>query len=480
MDILTNPVTISVVVLCVLSLLKLNIFLSMMIACIVGGLVGGIPLYGPGDKTIMALLTSGFSSNAGTALAYVLLGTFASAITTTGLADIVTGKLGKIIGNKKYLFLILLTIISCMSQNIIPIHIAFIPILIPPMLTLMNKMRLDRRAAACCMAFGLEAPYITIPFGFGLIFQTIISENLTENGMKVSIKDVTFANIWLGLSMLIGLLIAVIFVFRKPRMYDNKQFNDSNLLELKKELFNEDGDNKDLLNEYSDNKGLSNEAGDNKELSNENSGKKTLNYNHYVTLLAILFVVIVQVITEDLALSSLCGLFVMIIFKAIRWNEIDDQLMGGVKLMGMIAFVMLIAGGYANVIKATGGVTTLVESGISLMGGSKIIASIVITLIGLLVTMGIGTSFGTVPVLAVLFVPLCQRMGFSVPATIILMSAAAALGDAGSPASDTTLGPTSGLNVDGQHDHIRDTCVPAFIAFNVPLMVCAIIMAQIL
>lgn len=480
MDILTNPVTISVVVLCVLSLLKLNIFLSMMIACIVGGLVGGIPLYGPGDKTIMALLTSGFSSNAGTALAYVLLGTFASAITTTGLADIVTGKLGKTIGNKKYLFLILLTIISCMSQNIIPIHIAFIPILIPPMLTLMNKMRLDRRAAACCMAFGLEAPYITIPFGFGLIFQTIISENLTENGMKVSIKDVTFANIWLGLSMLIGLLIAVIFVFRKPRMYDNKQFKDSNLLKLKKELFNEDGDNKDLLNEYSDNKGLSNEAGDNKELSNENSGKKTLNYNHYVTLLAILFVVIVQVITEDLALSSLCGLFVMIIFKAIRWNEIDDQLMGGVKLMGMIAFVMLIAGGYANVIKATGGVTTLVESGISLMGGSKIIASIVITLIGLLVTMGIGTSFGTVPVLAVLFVPLCQKMGFSVPATIILMSAAAALGDAGSPASDTTLGPTSGLNVDGQHDHIRDTCVPSFIAFNVPLMVCAIIMAQIL
>lgn len=480
MDILTNPVTISVVVLCVLSLLKLNIFLSMMIACIVGGLVGGIPLYGPGDKTIMALLTSGFSSNAGTALAYVLLGTFASAITTTGLADIVTGKLGKIIGNKKYLFLILLTIISCMSQNIIPIHIAFIPILIPPMLTLMNKMRLDRRAAACCIAFGLEAPYITIPFGFGLIFQTIISENLTENGMKVSIKDVTFANIWLGLSMLIGLLIAVIFVFRKPRIYDNKQFKDSNLLELKKELFNEDGDNKDLLNEYGYNKGLSNEAFDNKGLFNENSGKKTLNYSHYVTLLAILFVVIVQVITEDLALSSLCGLFVMIIFKAISWNEIDDQLMGGVKLMGMIAFVMLIAGGYANVIKATGGVKTLVESGIGLMGGSKIIASIVITLIGLLVTMGIGTSFGTVPVLSVLFVPLCQRMGFSVPATIILMSAAAALGDAGSPASDTTLGPTSGLNVDGQHDHIRDTCVPAFIAFNVPLMVCAIIMAQIL
>ena len=130
--------------------------------------------------------------------------------------------------------------------------------------------------------------------------------------------------------------------------------------------------------------------------------------------------------------------------------------------------------------KATGGVDALVQAGIDAMGGNKWIAATVITLIGLLVTMGIGTSFGTVPVLAVLFVPLCQHIGFSAPATIMLMSAAAALGDAGSPASDTTLGPTSGLNADGQHDHIWDTCVPTFIAFNIPLMICAIIVAQII
>ena len=130
--------------------------------------------------------------------------------------------------------------------------------------------------------------------------------------------------------------------------------------------------------------------------------------------------------------------------------------------------------------KATGGVDALVQAGIDAMGGNKWIAATVITLIGLLVTMGIGTSFGTVPVLAVLFVPLCQHIGFSPAATIMLMSAAAALGDAGSPASDTTLGPTSGLNADGQHDHIWDTCVPTFLHFNIPLMICAIIVAQII
>ena len=98
--------------------------------------------------------------------------------------------------------------------------------------------------------------------------------------------------------------------------------------------------------------------------------------------------------------------------------------------------------------------------------------------IGLLVTMGIGTSFGTVPILAVIYVPLCTAVGFSLPATILLMSAAGALGDAGSPASDTTLGPTSGLNADHQHDHIWDTCVPTFIVYNIPLMLAGIIGAQ--
>ena len=64
------------------------------------------------------------------------------------------------------------------------------------------------------------------------------------------------------------------------------------------------------------------------------------------------------------------------------------------------------------------------------------------------------------------------------PATIVLISAAAALGDAGSPASDTTLGPTSGLNADGQHDHIWDTCVPTFLVYNSALMIAAVVVSQ--
>src|SRR5690625_7192106 len=90
-------------------------------------------------------------------------------------------------------------------------------------------------------------------------------------------------------------------------------------------------------------------------------------------------------------------------------------------------------------------------------------------IVGLLVTIGIGTSFGTIPILAAIFVPLSATIGLSPLATAALIGTSGAIGDAGSPASDSTLGPTSGLNVDGQHNHIWDTCVPTFLHYNIPL-----------
>ena len=94
---------------------------------------------------------------------------------------------------------------------------------------------------------------------------------------------------------------------------------------------------------------------------------------------------------------------------------------------------------------------------------------------GLIITMGIGTSFGTIPILAVVFIPVFLKMGFNIQQTAVVLAAAAALGDAGSPASDTTLGPTAGLNVDGQHNHIWDTCVPTFLHYNLSLILFALI-----
>ena len=147
----------------------------------------------------------------------------------------------------------------------------------------------------------------------------------------------------------------------------------------------------------------------------------------------------------------------------------------GVGLMGYIAFVMLVCAGYALVLKETGSIDTLVNSILPLVENSKLLASVAMLTIGLFVTIGIGSSFGTIPILAVLFIPLCTKLGFSTPSVVILLCAAAALGDAGSPASDTTLGPTSGLNADGQHNHIKDTCIPTFLHYNTALIIGALI-----
>ena len=440
MENLLNPVVIAVVLLCVLCLLKINVLLSMLVSLFVAGLVGGM-----GVAEIKDSLLAGLGGNGETALAYILLGTLAACLATTGITEILSKKIAKVVGGNKWAMILTLLIIACLSQNLIPIHIAYIPILVPPLLVLMNKMKLDRRGVACTIAFGHKAPYIAIPFGFGAIFMGIICDNINLNVKedwgwdKVTIGDVTAVNWILAVAMLIGLAIALFVTYRKPREYKDIQLDGV-----------------------------------------KETGDLKLEYKHWVVLAALVVVVVAQFVWGSLPVAALAGLLVIFIFGAIKPKDIDAQFQEGVKLMGFIAFVMLVAGGFAQVLKDTGAVDELVTSSIGLMGGSKLVAAIIITLIGLLVTMGIGTSFGTVPVLAVLYVPLCHQMGFSPAATIVLMSAAAALGDAGSPASDTTLGATSGLNADGQHDHIWDTCVPTFLHFNIPLMIAAIVAAQIL
>src|SRR5699024_7615511 len=97
-----------------------------------------------------------------------------------------------------------------------------------------------------------------------------------------------------------------------------------------------------------------------------------------------------------------------------------------------------------------------------------------------LITIGIGTSFGTIPILAALYAPDLIETGMSPLASAALIGTAAALGDAGSPASDSTLGSTAGLTADGRHHHIWETCVPTFLHYNIPLFIIVISAAVVL
>lgn len=426
---ITNPIIVSVILLCILCLCRVNVLLALIISSVVGGIVGHISL-----NEVMNIFVHGMGGNSETALSYILLGAFAASMTHTGLAPILAKKIAHAIKSNKYLLIAILTCIAILSQNLIPVHIAFIPILVPPLLSLMNKLKLDRRAVACGLAFGLEAPYIAIPAGFGLIFQGLIAENMMQNGVDVIKSQIWKYNWILGLGMFIGLLVAVFVLYRKPRTYKE--------IEVKEQSENED---------------------------------LTLNRSHYITLVAAVITLVVQLWTNSLPLGALVGLSVIFGFKAIDHDKMDKLINEGVGLMGYVAFVMLVAAGYASVMKATGGIDSLVNSITPFMGSSKVVAAAAMLFVGLFITMGIGTSFGTIPILAVLYIPICLKLGFSIPSIIIVLSAAAALGDAGSPASDTTLGPTAGLNADGQHNHIWDTCVPTFLIYNIPIIISALI-----
>lgn len=431
MDIIFNPVVVSVVLLCMLCLLRINVLLAIIISAIAAGLAGSMPI-----AKIMQTFISGMGGNSETALSYILLGAFAAAMAHTGLAPILAKKIANVISGKKLMLLAIITCIAMLSQNLIPVHIAFIPILIPPLLHVMNKLKLDRRSVACALAFGLKTPYIAIPAGFGLIFQGLIADNLTQNGMAVQVSEIWKANWFLALAMLTGLLVAVFISYRKPRRYKDVET---------------------VADDVPENESLK------------------FNKSHYLTLFAAFATLGVQLWTKSLPLGALVGLTVIFGTGAIDHKKMDKLMNEGIGLMGYVAFVMLVAAGYALVLKETGGIDALVHSAAGFMQGSRLLAATIMLAIGLFITMGIGTSFGTIPILAVLFVPICLKMGFSIPATIILLSAAAALGDAGSPASDTTLGPTAGLNADGQHSHIADTCIPTFLHYNIPLIIFAVL-----
>jgi len=341
----------------------------------------------------------------------------------------------------KYAVLVALVLVTMSSQNVIPVHIAFIPILIPPLLGVFAKLNLDRRMIACVLTFGLVTPYMVLPIGFGGIFlNNILLKNLHENGLEnVVASQVPVAMLLPAAGMVFGLATAIFFSYRKPRHYPETELThveeDTNAIDKK---------------------------------------------NVVVAAVGIVVALSAQLLTGSMIVGGLAGFMVFTFGGVIAWKETHDVFTRGVYMMAMIGFIMIAAAGFAAVMKQTGGVESLVEALSTSIGDNKPLAALLMLVVGLLVTMGIGSSFSTIPILATIYVPLAAAFGFSPMATIALVGTAAALGDAGSPASDSTLGPTSGLNADGQHEHIWETVVPTFIHYNIPLIIFGWIAAMVL
>ncbi|MEH8253071.1 Na+/H+ antiporter family protein [Aeromonas veronii] len=439
-----NPVVIAVGLMLVLSLLRINVVVSLALGAIAGGLVGGLSL-----TDTLSTFSGGLGGGAEIALSYAMLGAFAVAISRSGITDLLARKvinqLGKDASSTRIMWVKTLLLSSVLavaisSQNLIPVHIAFIPILIPPLLHVMAQMQIDRRQVACVLTFGLTATYMVLPVGFGGIFlNNILAKNLIDNGVPITTSQIPLAMAIPVAGMVLGLLIAVFISYRKPRQYDLAKILDAEPEAVE------------------------------------------LNLTHiWVALLAIGVALGLQLMTNSIVLGALAGFVIFTCGGVIKFRESQDAFTQGVRMMSLIGFIMISAAGFAAVMKATHGVDSLVQVVASGIGQHKGIAAFLMLLVGLLITMGIGSSFSTVPIIATIYVPLCLQLGFSPMAIIALVGTAGALGDAGSPASDSTLGPTSGLNADGQHDHIWDSVVPTFIHYNIPLVIFGWIAAMVL
>ncbi|MBH0258916.1 Na+/H+ antiporter family protein [Helicobacter pylori] len=428
----SNPAFVAIICMCVLSLLRLNVMLSMISATLIAGLMGGL-----GITESFNVMIDGMKGNLNIALSYILLGALAVAIAKSNLIKVALSKLIGLMNYKRSTFCFLIAFIACFSQNLVPVHIAFIPILIPPLLHLMNRLELDRRAVACALTFGLQAPYLVLPVGFGLIFQTTILEQLKANGVSTTIAQITGVMWIAGLAMVVGLFLAVLTLYKKPRRYQEKSFNIEDYASLK------------------------------------------LNYHDYLTFIGIVVAFVIQLATDSMPLAAFLALAIILLGRGIKFKETDSLMDDSVKMMAFIAFVMLVASGFGEVLQKVHAIDGLVNAITSIIQG-KFLGAFLMLVVGLFITMGIGTSFGTIPIIAVFYVPLCVKLGFSIESTILLIGIAAALGDAGSPASDSTMGPTCGLNADNQHNHIYDTCVPTFLVYNLPLIVFGVVGALLL
>lgn len=445
-----NSVVIAVFIMLVLSLARVHVVLSLLIGALSGGLLAGMGL----TATLDAFQT-GLANGAQIALSYVMLGAFAMAIAYSGLPRTIANGIIKQLdgahGNTnriKWALIGILIIMGIMSQNVIPIHIAFIPLIIPPLIVVFNRLHIDRRAIACVLTFGLVTTYMYLPYGFGEIFlKQILLGNINKAGLDTSELNIMTVMTIPSIGMLAGLIIALFISYRKPRFYENKA--------------------------------ITSEDNSENESENGNNGKSQ-RYNNIIAIIAVVGSFAIQLSTGSLLLGAMIGFTIFMAFGVIHWRKADAVFNDGLRMMAMIGFIMISAQGFAEVIQQTGDIDSLVQTSAEIFAGSKGLAAMAMLLVGLLVTMGIGSSFSTLPIITSIYVPICIAMGFSPAATVALIGAAGALGDAGSPASDSTLGPTMGLNVDGQHNHIYDSVLPTFIHFNIPLLIFGWIAAMVL
>ncbi|WP_084403123.1 Na+/H+ antiporter NhaC family protein [Schaalia suimastitidis] len=445
-----NSIVLAITLMVALCIVKVPVTVALIIAALAGGLHAGLGL----DGTIAAF-NEALPTGVQVGITYVMVGALAVALSRSGLIEIfaqwISAKVGTDNAGKgvKWALYGLFMLMALLSQNLIPVHIAFIPIVVPPLLSVLNALSVDRRAVACILACSMSAAYLLLPTGFGAIYLgEILAPNVNEFGAQYGVEATAnlamTAMFWPVMGLVAGMLFAVFVTYRKPRQYA-APLPTSPLATAASE-----------------------------------TTSKMRPYSLVMTLLALAATLAFQIAFDSLTVGALVGFVLLSVGGVFRWSEQDDVFTQGLLMMAQIAVIITVASGFAGLLTATGEVEALISATASLIGGNKIIGAFLMLFVGLFITLGFGDSFASVPILAPIYLPLAFELGFSPLAAVCLLGAAAALGDAGSPASTISLGVTAGLNADGRHDHIRDSVIPTFFHCNIGMLLFAWVAALML
>lgn len=438
MDILTNPIVISVIVLVAMCLLKVNVFLAIIISSLLCAVLGGASLVEG-----ITVFYENMGNDNRMVLFLLLLGVLAATMQYNNVGEVLAPRVAKLVGRKVWLFPIVLTLLAILVETFVLIGVSFLLVIVPPLLRLLNDYKIDRRLLVITTCCGLQMGYCCFPVGYGLAFMGIIQNSMAENGMEVSVDQIWKANLVIAIAMIIAIIGAMI-KYRKPREYRGED-GQSAVLQAEKD-FNE------------------------KELP-------PIEFKHIACLIAAASVVVVQLTTDSMPLAALTMILILVVTGAIKFKDFDSVFMKGIMTSVYVCLVLMAAVAFAAVSQEFGHIDELIAASAELIGGSKVFGAFFMLILGLIITMGIGSSFSTVPIVATVLVPLGIHLNMSPAAVIMLVAASGALGDSGAPSSNQTLIPTNAFNIDGQHDHIKDSCIPSFLFVNIPLIIVCTIAA---
>src|SRR6185312_11949671 len=136
----------------------------------------------------------------------------------------------------------------------------------------------------CVLTFGLTAPYILLPVGFGQLFHQLLAENIEKSGLQVNLGDIPNTLLIPVLGMVAGLLFAIFISYRKPRKYRVAT------------------------------------------ITKESSDQVYTKQGILFAVIAIIATVVIQVLTSSMVLGAFTGIIVLYVSGSVKWNEADSLL----------------------------------------------------------------------------------------------------------------------------------------------------------